>query len=203
MALWTYSFPMYSTWRNFLRVFGCHLKTLKSWERYYTFSRVRRISWLHKQLPFSFCVYFERSPSSKRTLGHYVKGAPPILYVPTFPWKYFFFMKQERREEIKRELFMQGEVLVPMHSPKVWEHSGACTLGCPFLRKTHSNENLPYNLREQGSVHTLKCRGRHSCVCIMAQEASLRSIKVMECECYNNRICIEIFIYLFIYLKCS
>jgi len=26
-ALWTYSFPMYSTWRNFLRVFGSHLKT--------------------------------------------------------------------------------------------------------------------------------------------------------------------------------
>jgi len=26
-ALWTYSFPMYSTRRNFLRVFGWHLKT--------------------------------------------------------------------------------------------------------------------------------------------------------------------------------
>ncbi len=61
--------------------------------RYYTFSRVRTISWLHKQLPFSFSVYFEGSSPSKRTLGHYVKGAPAIVYVLTFPWKYFFFMK--------------------------------------------------------------------------------------------------------------
>jgi len=29
----------------------------------------------------------------------------PILYVPTFPWKYFFSKKQERSKE-KRELYM-------------------------------------------------------------------------------------------------
>jgi hypothetical protein len=28
-------------------------------------------------------------------LGHYAAGAPPILYVPVFPQKYFFSMKWE------------------------------------------------------------------------------------------------------------
>jgi len=49
-------------------------------------------------------VYFEGSPPAE-TPGHYANGAPPILYVPTFPWKYFFFMKQERSKEMKIELF--------------------------------------------------------------------------------------------------
>jgi hypothetical protein len=30
-------------------------------------------------------------------------GTLPVLYVPMFPWKYFFSMKWERSEEIKRE----------------------------------------------------------------------------------------------------
>jgi hypothetical protein len=34
------------------------------------------------------------------------RGAPPILNVPTFPWKYFLFVeKGKKSEEIKRELF--------------------------------------------------------------------------------------------------
>jgi hypothetical protein len=42
----------------------------------------------------------------RRPLGHYAGGAPPILYVPIFPWNiYFFLTKQERSKEIKRELF--------------------------------------------------------------------------------------------------
>jgi hypothetical protein len=44
----------------------------------------------------------------------------PQFYM--FPWKYFFSLKHERSEEIKRELFMQGEVPILMHSPEVWEH---------------------------------------------------------------------------------
>jgi hypothetical protein len=43
---------------------------------------------------------------STRTIGHYAGGAPPILYVPTFPWKYFIFTKRKRNKEIKRELFL-------------------------------------------------------------------------------------------------
>ncbi len=40
-------------------------------------------------------------------------GEPlPILYVSMLQWKYFFSTKWERREEIKRELFTQGEVPV-------------------------------------------------------------------------------------------
>jgi len=45
-------------------------------------------------------------PYGRRTLRHYAKGASPILYVPTIPWKYFFCRKLGRSEEIKRELFM-------------------------------------------------------------------------------------------------
>jgi hypothetical protein len=42
-------------------------------------------------------------------------------------------MKQERKEEIKRELFyMKGEVLVLVGSPQVWKHPRAHTLGCPL-----------------------------------------------------------------------
>jgi hypothetical protein len=33
------------------------------------------------------------------------EGAPPILYVTTFPRKYFFSTKQDRSKEIKREMF--------------------------------------------------------------------------------------------------
>jgi hypothetical protein len=45
-------------------------------------------------------------PPRRRTLGPYAKGASPILYVSTIPWKYFFCRKLERSEEIKRKLFM-------------------------------------------------------------------------------------------------
>jgi hypothetical protein len=31
-------------------------------------------------------------------------------------------MKWERSKEIKRELLMEGEVPVLVHSPEVWEH---------------------------------------------------------------------------------
>jgi hypothetical protein len=37
--------------------------------------------------------------------GHYDKGAPPILYVPMFPSKYFIFTKQKKSKEMKRILF--------------------------------------------------------------------------------------------------
>jgi hypothetical protein len=45
----------------------------------------------------------------RRTLGCYAGEAPPILYIPTFPWKYFFFTKWERNEEIKkRDVYVRG-----------------------------------------------------------------------------------------------
>jgi hypothetical protein len=57
--------------------------------------------------PFLFlCILSDLS--QQKNDRDYAKGAPPILYVPTFPWKYFFSIKQERSKEIKRELFMQG-----------------------------------------------------------------------------------------------
>jgi hypothetical protein len=48
-------------------------------------------------------MYFEGfPPTRRRTLRSYAKGVPSILYVPIFPWKYFFSTKQERSQEIKR-----------------------------------------------------------------------------------------------------
>ncbi len=50
-----------------------------------------------------------------------VEGSPPIFYVPTFPWKYFFSMNEKEAKE--RELyFTQGEVPVLLCSPEVQEH---------------------------------------------------------------------------------
>ncbi len=47
------------------------------------------------------CIW--RDVPQQKTQGHYAAGAPPILYVPMFPWKYFFTTKQERNKEIKKE----------------------------------------------------------------------------------------------------
>jgi hypothetical protein len=48
----------------------------------------------------------------------------------------------EKSEEIKRELFAEGEeVPVLMHSPEVWEHRQAHILGCPSPHeRMHSYE---------------------------------------------------------------
>jgi hypothetical protein len=45
-----------------------------------------------------------RNLPSRRTLGRYAEGAPPILYVSKFPWKYFFFVNGKKREEIKKRV---------------------------------------------------------------------------------------------------
>ncbi len=53
--------------------------------------------------PFLFlCVFLGISPRppSRRTLGRYAGGAPPILYVLTFPRKYFCFTKLEIRKKV-------------------------------------------------------------------------------------------------------
>jgi hypothetical protein len=39
----------------------------------------------YKQLPFHFYVYFEGSTPKEEPKGIMPGGAPPILYVPTFP----------------------------------------------------------------------------------------------------------------------
>jgi len=49
------------------------------------------------------CVVWGISPS-RRTLVCFAGGAPLILYVFMFPWKYFFHRKWERREEKKRRI---------------------------------------------------------------------------------------------------
>jgi hypothetical protein len=46
-----------------------------------------------------------------KTLGPYAEGAPPILYVPMFPWKYFFSTKCERSEEIKKNVISTKRVV--------------------------------------------------------------------------------------------
>jgi len=71
-----------------------------------------------KTTPFLFLCILSDLPLQKNGRD-YAKGAPPVLYVPTFPWKYFFSIKQERSKEIKRELFMQGEVPILVCSPEV------------------------------------------------------------------------------------
>jgi len=60
-------------------------------------------------------------PQQKNPMG-LCWGSSPFLSVPTFPWKYFSFAKQERSEKIKRELFAQGEVPVLVCSPEVQKH---------------------------------------------------------------------------------
>ncbi len=58
---------------------------------------------------FYFYVYFEESPPAEKTLGCYATGAPLVLYVPMFPWKYFFFTKWDKREGIKKKIvFLKG-----------------------------------------------------------------------------------------------
>jgi len=65
---------------------------------------------LHKQLPFfiSVCILRDR-PQQKSPKGFKCQGSSPVLYVPMFLWKCFFSTKWERSEEIRRELFMEGE----------------------------------------------------------------------------------------------
>jgi hypothetical protein len=56
--------------------------------------------------PFLFlCVFWGIPPPSRRTLGRYAGGAPPILYVLTFPRKYFCFTKLENK---KRVVYIRG-----------------------------------------------------------------------------------------------
>jgi hypothetical protein len=42
---------------------------------------------------------------SPDVLEHPHQADRKVVYVPMFPWKYFFSMKQERNKEIERELF--------------------------------------------------------------------------------------------------
>jgi hypothetical protein len=47
--------------------------------------------YVNNSLFISVCIL--RVSPSRRTLGCYAEGALPILYVPMFPWKYFFSTK--------------------------------------------------------------------------------------------------------------
>jgi len=59
--------------------------------------------------PFLFlCVFWGISPN-RRTLGRYVKGALPILYVLMFPWKYFFSISIGKKwGNEKRVVYVRG-----------------------------------------------------------------------------------------------
>ncbi len=62
---------------------------------------------IHKTTPFfliSMCIL--RDLPQQKNPRALCQGNSPISYVPTFPCRYFFSMKQEKSEEIKRELFM-------------------------------------------------------------------------------------------------
>jgi hypothetical protein len=48
------------------------------------------------------CIW--RDLPQQKIQGHYAAGAPPICYVPMFPWKYFFSTKRERNKEIKKRV---------------------------------------------------------------------------------------------------
>jgi hypothetical protein len=59
----------------------------------------------------------------------------------------FLFYKTEKKvRKQTKELFMEGEVLVLMHSPKVREYTRAHALGCPTLTRTHSYGKIPWQL---------------------------------------------------------
>jgi hypothetical protein len=48
-------------------------------------------------------------------------------------------MKQVKKLGNKKRVVYEGrEVPVLVHSPQVWEHPWAHDLGCPFLRRRHS-----------------------------------------------------------------
>jgi len=59
--------------------------------------------------PFLFlCVFWRISPN-RRTLGRYVKGALPILYVLMFPWKYSFSISIGKKwGNEKRVVYVRG-----------------------------------------------------------------------------------------------
>jgi hypothetical protein len=69
-------------------------------------------------------MYFEGSSPQQKNPGALAGGAPLILHVPTFPWKYFFSTKRQRSKEIKREY---GEVLILVCSHEVQKHPWAGT----------------------------------------------------------------------------
>jgi hypothetical protein len=52
--------------------------------------------YVNNSLFIFMCILREIFPR-KKTLGHCARGAPPILYVPMFPWKYFFPMKMGKK----------------------------------------------------------------------------------------------------------
>ncbi len=111
-----------------------------------------------KQLPFYFYVYFEGSPPSKRSLSVLCGGNSPILYVLTFPWKYFFFsMKWERSKgnQTKESPLHKGEVLVLVRSLEVWEQPQAHVVKCPSLPQENMLIwELPLQQRGGGEHHT-------------------------------------------------
>jgi len=69
--------------------------------------------------------------------AYYAGGASQFYMFPCLHGK--------RSEEIKRELFIQGEVPVLVHSPsEVWEHPrGHHARGCPFLWRMHFYREPP------------------------------------------------------------
>jgi hypothetical protein len=58
----------------------------------------------------------------------------------------------------KRRVYVQRDIPVLVGSPKVWEHPGVHALKWPFLRRTHSYKNLPFN----------KCNRKNGCSQIMS-----------------------------------
>jgi len=77
-------------------------------------------------------------------------GALPILHVCTFSWKYFFFTKRERREEIKKTVVYVRGGYSTRHSPEVWEHPQENALRCMCIREPPLQ---PYSMVKEVDKH--------------------------------------------------
>ncbi len=97
---------------------------------------LRKQDWLLKK----FWVYFERSHPSpahpnRRTLRHYARGAPPILYVPMEI--FLFYETGEKGRNQKWVVYIMGG----SSTPKIWEHPWAPALGCRSFRSMQGECN--------------------------------------------------------------
>ncbi len=88
-------------------------------------------------LLISMCILRDLPQHKKnQPQGVMPRDLPPILYVPTFPWKCFFSTKWERSQEIKRELVcVKGRFQYSCVLLRFGNTLRLMPLGCPSLRK--------------------------------------------------------------------
>jgi hypothetical protein len=104
-------------------------------------------------------VCISRVSPSRRTLGCYAKGGPPILYVPIFPRKYFLFYEM-RKKRGNEKRFTKGKFLYSCVPLRFWEHPRAHALKCPSLGRKHHTGTSPRAFKCSLSIHHLSCMAR-------------------------------------------